>query len=64
VLGGGLYVSGVVMIAINAFMTWRSARSLRAPDRTGRAAHKGYSDRKAVSRLPASFPPAAHKIDR
>ena len=63
--GGLLYVSGVIMIVINAFMTWRQRPDQYEPS-TAQAAplSKGYADRKAVSRLPASFPPAAHKIDR
>ncbi len=63
--GGLLYVSGVVMIAINAYMTWRQRPDKYEPH-TAQAAplSKGYNDHKAVSRLPASFPPAAHKIDR
>jgi cytochrome c oxidase cbb3-type subunit I/II len=53
------------MIAINAFMTWRQRPDKYEPQ-TAQAAplSKDYADRKAVSRLPASFPPAAHKIDR
>jgi cytochrome c oxidase cbb3-type subunit I/II len=65
VLGGGLFVAGVVMIAINAWMTWRMRPDQYEPQ-TAQAAplDKGFSDRRAVSRLPQNFPPAAHKIDR
>ena len=65
VLGGSLFVLGVIMLAVNAFMTWRQRPDTYEPS-TAQAAplSKTYADSKAVSRLPASFPPAAHKIDR
>ncbi|MEM0983476.1 MAG: cytochrome-c oxidase, cbb3-type subunit I [Planctomycetota bacterium] len=65
-LGGTLYVAGVVMLAINAFKTWRSRPAKYAPQTAQAAPLKktGYRDGKATSRLGPAYPATAHAIDR
>ncbi|MEL6312231.1 MAG: cbb3-type cytochrome c oxidase subunit I, partial [Pseudomonadota bacterium] len=67
IVGGTLYVAGVVMLAINVFQTWRrrpetyEKRIATAPPlKPGAATH----DRQPVSRLHPSAAPIAHKMDR
>ena len=67
VLGGSLYVAGVIMLAFNAFMTWRGrpkvydkpvVRAVPLSKLTGEPEHK------AVSRLSSAYPAPAHAWDR
>ncbi len=65
VVGGLLYVSGVVLLAVNFFKTW-TTRPKNYETRGGKAAplKPTYKDQRAVSRLPADMPPSAHAVDR
>jgi len=65
IVGGSLFVAGVVMLAVNVFMTWRNRPDKYEP-RTATAAPLKPVAKSAPtkSRLPATATPIAHTIDR
>ncbi|MEM7754953.1 MAG: cytochrome-c oxidase, cbb3-type subunit II, partial [Planctomycetota bacterium] len=66
IVGGSLFVAGVVMLAVNFFMTWKN----RPPTYAKQIASapplkaKPATDRQAKSRLSPTAAPVAHTIDR
>ncbi|MGE0480610.1 MAG: cytochrome-c oxidase, cbb3-type subunit I [Phycisphaerae bacterium] len=65
VLGGALYVSGIVLLGYNFVMTWRTRPAAYAePEHQAHALARGYVDPpRPASRVRGSVVHAAHKLD-